>query len=183
MTPLISVVLSVTLSCVGSAGLDSVAPSTTSSKREGSPSEKWERLLACAEAHTAECKATIEEPARATKSNDPSTLLAAVLLEEWNLAPDAPSLARARRVWISMPTPSEMRKLLPAEIEYATIVVSGVITAIGSVESVVIVRPSKYEELNRRVSEEFSRARYRPAWGSGGFVSQRVEYVYRLEPR
>jgi hypothetical protein len=183
MKPIVIPLLAVALSCFGIATKPMSTALSLSSSPERSVGEQWRTLLSCAETRSSECKELIEAKARRSSSNDLSRLLATALLEEWDFERDNPKITRARRIWLPMLELDEARSLLPAEFEHTTIVLTGVVTPLGTVESVVVLRSSKYEKLNRQVSEDFSRALYRPAWGSDGFVSQRVEYVYRLEPR
>jgi hypothetical protein len=166
--------------CAKPAALEQ-APSGDSAERAGIV--LWKELLDCVEEHSRECRATLDVVAQKNSNSEPVRELVTILIEEWDLYPRDPRLERARRVVIPMPPPEEARSLLPAEFQALTIVVSGVITPEGTVEDVELLRPSQYDELNDRVVTAFSQGRYRPAWRRDRFVSQRAEFVYRLEPR
>jgi hypothetical protein len=143
----------------------------------------WQYLLDCAERHTPQCRAQVERVAARTSQIEAVGRLATVLLQEWELEPMHASLLRARRVWIPFPDSEEVRDLLPSQFDAPIIVLSGVVLPDGRVKDAILMRASNYPELNARVLCAFSRGLYRPAWATEGFVSQRVEFLYRLEPR
>lgn len=183
MRRLVIVVLLTTACCATPVVLESARSSVSGKQGAEHSSDLWRELLTCGEQRTSDCRASIVRVAEHAPHSEPASKLARILLEEWDLQPSHPSLARARKVFVPLPTLEEARALLPTEFESVTIVVSGVITPEGRVKNVTLLRASKYEELNERIAEAFSRARYRPAWGRNGFIFQRVEYLYRLEPR
>lgn len=161
-----------------------IGPSLADAPTEGGkPESLWNELLSCAEARTQDCKQLITDTIARSAEDEPSRRLATILLEEWELPPSSASLARARRVYVPIPAPEDARLLLPSSFESVLIVVSGVVTPDGTVEDVVLLRPSRFDALNTLVADAFSRALYRPARSGRGFVAQRVEFLYRLEPR
>lgn len=160
-----------------------IGPPLAEPSTEEQPRSLWNELLSCAEAHTQNCEQLIAETIATRAEEEPVRQLATILLDEWELSPSSASLARARRVYVPIPAPEEARSLLPPSFESVFIVVSGVVAADGTVEDVVVLRPSRYDALNSLVADAFSRALYRPARSRRGFVAQRVELFYRLEPR
>lgn len=181
--PRVLAVLILVMAC--NAKPTNIGPSLAEPSTKGEqPPPLWNELLSCAEAHTQDCKQLIAQTIATRAEGDPVRKLATIVSEEWELtSSSAASLARARRVYVPMPPPEDARLVLPPNFESVLIVVSGVVAADGAVEDVVLLRPSRFDALNTLVADAFSRALYRPARSRRGFVTQRVEFLYRLEPR
>lgn len=141
----------------------------------------WAHLLDCSTAPTLPCEKFLADTAAGSGIHKD---LAVVLLEDRAKLPSDPTRMRARLVWIPLLSFEELTSLVPAPAHVEFVLVSGVVQPGGTVEGARLLRASEYEGLNAAILDAFSQARYRPARDKAGdFVSQRVEYVYRLEPR
>lgn len=163
----------------------SLAASSPSSSTAGFSSEEeklWLDLLDCSLLHTPACRALLESVASETKSA-PHGELASILLEEWDLDPSDPSLSRARRISVPLPPFDELQHLVPEKVKPAVLVVSGIVRTNGIIEDLQLLRGSEYDDLNQAILKAFSEGKYRPARDGERFVSQRVEFLYRLDPR
>jgi len=143
----------------------------------------WVVLLECSLQRTEKCRDFVECVARST-SNTPSSNLALVLLEEWQWEPQDPRLRKARRVWLPAPSFEEMKNMLPEDVEMDFILLSGTVLPNGTVEGVALLQKSQYEALNVKIIKAFSQARYRPPRNTEGqFISETIQYLYRIDPR
>lgn len=168
-------------SCSGAVSASGWPPAGTGGPEHQEDQELWAQLLECSLVQTRECRTLLKGVAEESCSA-PHQELASILLEKWHLDANDPVLGRARRVWVLLPTLEELQRLVPGEVKPATLVISGIVRPDGRIEDLQLLRRSQYEDVNQAILDAFAKGKYRPARDGRRFVSQRVEFLYRLHP-
>ncbi|MFW6012407.1 MAG: energy transducer TonB [bacterium] len=136
----------------------------TSPYIDSTDASTWEQALEANLEHGPNSKEFLKQIVRTPNcASEPVQQLATVLLEEWSLEAEAPSLERPRLVFVpSLDEDAAARELSKQEsLNLSVLVVE--VAADGSVEGLEILRRTPDEKLNELVEQAFRQALFRPA--------------------
>jgi hypothetical protein len=137
-------------------------------------------MLDCALTQSSECKEDLSEWLR--KDIETSSL-ASIVLEEWALSLDDPSLAQPRLVWSPELTREDVQAMVPERVEWSFIVIRGKVDRVGRPYGGKVLKASKYPRLDKAVLDAFTSSCYRPARKGSKFVDAEAVLSFRLEVR
>lgn len=142
---------------------------------------QWEELLE-ASARKGALSQEIVKQALENPASPEVRKLAELLREEWDLQPDSEVLKKPRLVYSIKPDYSDLAEDALEGLQSPVVVLTGVVTAVGTVDDVEIALSSGIDEVDDRCWKAFRSWRYRPAIRDGSYVRGKVGATCHLNP-